>query len=515
MTPEQVARLEILRCDFGQYAPRALKIKAKSGNIVDFILNEAQEKAWAMMREQERRTGKIRAIILKGRQQGLSTMTEGLLFQRTSLYRGKEAVVMAHKADSSAAIFGMVRRYYDECPRALKPKLTSANAAELKFGVLGSGYRVATAGSSAIGRGWTAQFLHASEFAFWDNAAEHFSGIGQAIPDADGTIVVIESTANAPGDEFHKQWQRAEAGKSDYIAIFIPWFIQSEYQRPVPKDFALSEEEIAYMEAHGLKLEQMAWRRNKIEGDFGGDVNRFCREYPATPAEAFIDSGKNPYIKGELVTKARKQDPKLIENSRAPLVLGVDVARFGDDRTVFVPRKGRVTMKPIVFNQMDTMETAGNVARWIMENDPDKVFVDVIGIGAGVVDRLHELGYRKLVQGVASSEAAHDKEQYRNKRAEMWGEMREYLSDVSPVSLPDLDDLHGDLVSPSYSYDSAGRLLIESKENMKKRGVRSPDIADALALTFSYPVAPRKVEGKTSMRDRLKGKRTTKSPMAA
>lgn len=133
---------------------------------------------------------------------------------------------------------------------------------------------------------------------------------------------------------------------------------------------------------------------------------------------------------------------------------------------------------------LDTMQVAGLVVHHIRVDKPVRVFIDVIGLGAGVVDRLRELGYGEKVMAVNWAERAEEPERYRNRRAEGWSRMKEWLRD-RPARIPDHDALAQDLLQPGYRYDSSGRLLIESKEEIKKRGAPSPDLADALALTFA------------------------------
>jgi hypothetical protein len=110
------------------------------------------------------------------------------------------------------------------------------------------------------------------------------------------------------------------------------------------------------------------------------------------------------------------------------------------------------------------------------------------GLGAGVVDRLNELGHKDLVIAVNAGSKSLDDQKYSNKRAEMWGKCANWLEDI-PVQIPDIDSLHADLCGIRYSFDSNSRLVMEKKEDMKKRGIRSSDEADALCLTFAYPVA--------------------------
>lgn len=172
----------------------------------------------------------------------------------------------------------------------------------------------------------------------------------------------------------------------------------------------------------------------------------------------------------------------------APMILGVDPARFGDDRTVILPRRGVVAFPPIILRGADNMQVAARVAREIEDRDPDAVFIDS-GAGAGVIDRLRQLGFDVIevpFGGKANMEA-----QFVNRRSEMWWLMKEWIE--SSGSIPSDQDLIQELSTPTYWFDASGRKVLESKDEIKKRlqGGGSPDIADALALTFASPVAVR------------------------
>src|SRR5207249_1718562 len=138
------------------------------------------------------------------------------------------------------------------------------NAKELYFDELGSGYKVGTAGTKGVGRSATLQLFHGSEVAFWPFAESHAAGILQAIADEPGTECILESTANGVGNFFHQTWRDAEAGRNDYIAIFVPWYWQEEYRKAPAPDFALDPQERDYAALYGLDPAQMAWRRAKI-----------------------------------------------------------------------------------------------------------------------------------------------------------------------------------------------------------------------------------------------------------
>ena len=165
-------------------------------------------------------------------------------------------------------------------------------------------------------------------------------------------------------------------------------------------------------------------------------------------------------------------------------VLSVDVARFGDDQTVLLQRHGHRVLPLRKFRGLDTMQVAAMVAEVIGDWQPDCTFVDGAGLGAGVVDRLRSLNYRVI--DVQAGSSPDDKEKYANKRAEMWGRMREWLR--GDVALPDDDGLKSSLTGLEYGYNNKMAIQLEKKEDMKKRGLASPDEADALAYSFAEPV---------------------------
>lgn len=465
--------------DFDYYAPRCLSIRTKSGAIKPLVLNRAQRYLHQQIEAQKKATGKVRVIGLKGRQQGFSTYTEARFYHKTSMAFGKRATVMTHLQDSTDALFEMVKRYHTHCPDALRPPTEAASAKELLFSGRDSGYTVATAGSKGVGRGRTIQFMHASELAFWKNAEDHFAGIGQTVPDEPGTEIIIESTANGVGNLFHGLWQDAVRGRSDYLPIFVPWYWQEEYRsEPV----VLDAEEAEYAARYDCDAGQMAWRRKKIQDDFRGDTSLFDQEYPATATLAFQRVAGNPYITAQLVESARG----VVVEPKGARIMGVDVAEYGDDDTAVAFRQGRSVLPIKAWHGRGPMEVVGLVAREADDWKPELINVDCTGVGSGVADRLIELGYP--VQRVHFGSRAILEEIYKDRRAEMYGELRAWLED-RPASLPDDDVLAGELTGPQYTYDSSRRVVLESKEKMKERGIKSPDRADAVALTFATKVA--------------------------
>lgn len=169
----------------------------------------------------------------------------------------------------------------------------------------------------------------------------------------------------------------------------------------------------------------------------------------------------------------------------APRILGVDPARFGDDRSVIFKRQGLQAMKPAVYRGVDNMTLAGHVAAIIEDWSPDAVFIDA-GAGSGVIDRLRQLGHDVIEVNFGGRPS---QPEYLNKRAEMWFALRDWLR--SGGAIPNDTALKQDLAGPIYWYDAANRIQLEPKDNIKKRGLPSPDMADALALTFAHPVTKR------------------------
>jgi hypothetical protein len=209
----------------------------------------------------------------------------------------------------------------------------------------------------------------------------------------------------------------------------------------------------------------------------------------------FPRSGSMQFISSELVEAAAKREP--IPLLTDPLILGVDVARFGDDQSVIWARKGRDarSIPPIRLRGVDTMQLAGRVAECVTEWHANAVFVDGGGVGGGVIDRLRQLGVAVIeVQFGGKADRvslSEERPAYFNKRSEMWGNLREWLAGGS---IPDDPEIRADLVGPQYAFVVAGgrdAIALERKRDMKLRGLASPDLADSLCLTFAYPVAPR------------------------
>lgn len=299
-----------LRDDFRFYAPRVLKIRTKKGKIEPFHLNWAQEQLQQVIDDQLDTTGMVRVVILKARQLGLSTHVGGRLYQKTSQNHAQKTIVMTHKTDSTKALFDMTKRFHAHCPEAVKPSTKYSSKKELDFDLLDSQYMVATAGGDGVGRGETITLAHLSELAFWPEATarENFNGLLQAIPNEPGTEVYIESTANGVTGPFYETWQKAVSGENGYYPLFIPWFVDPSYRRAVPEGFEKTPEEEELADKFSLDDGQLMFRRIKV-AENGREM--FMQEYPATPEEAFISTGR-PVFNSEQLVKMLDQAPDFI-----------------------------------------------------------------------------------------------------------------------------------------------------------------------------------------------------------
>lgn len=501
-SPEELAACQKLKDDLEFYTSKCLKIRTKSGSIEPFVMNKAQKYLHAKLEAQLLEIGKVRALILKGRQQGCSTYVGARFYHKATHSYGQRVFILTHEQDATDNLFEMVNRYHEHCPELVKPHTGASNAKELDFDILDSSYRVGTAGAKAVGRSQTLQLFHASEYAFWPNADLHAAGVLQAVPELLGTEIIKESTANGMGNQFHIEWQKAEAGQSEYIAIFIPWFWQDEYRTPMPPDFTLSDDGILYQTAHGLDNEQMVWRANKI-ADLGELL--FMQEYPATASEAFQLTGHDSYITSASVLKARKNKCE----AYGPRVGGADPSWGGEDRFSLAIRQGRVLERIESRMKILPVDAANWLKQVIDEEKLDRLFVDVGGGGIGTIDILHAFGepYKSIVVAVNFGSSPQESPKVAvtgtdakikqkggpaNRRAEMWMRSKKWLEDVGEAQIPDLDSLQTDACAPGYKHNMYGQLLIEAKQDMKSRGLRSPDEWDAVVLTFASPVGERK-----------------------
>ena len=317
-----------------KYIENLLKIKDKNSKIVPFKLNEPQTKLYNTIKELKQQHKPVRIIILKARQMGFSTLTEAILFKETATKHNVTSGIIAHESKATNNLFNMSKLYYDNLPEPMKPQLQNRNAQELIFNNttntgLNSKIICMTADKDA-GRSGTYNFLHLSEFAFWQgNKEEAFTSLMQTVPNNENSIVIIESTAN--GYEYFKTlWDKATNKETDFVPVFVGWNELTEYSIPYT-GFEKTEEEITLQKNYNLTDDQLEWRRWCIRNNCAGDIKKFNQEYPICPEEAFISSGNCVF------------DTEIIHNRLGELKKPLKVGWFEYDYDDTLPALGKLT----------------------------------------------------------------------------------------------------------------------------------------------------------------------------
>jgi hypothetical protein len=513
-------RVAMWKADLRLFAKEALRIRTKSGDIAPLILNEAQMILHSAAEKQLREEKWVRLLGLKGRRQGFSSYVAGRGYWRATLWDRQRIYILSHEMNSSNVLFDMVQLMQEHNP--FPPLVGTDNAKELEFIKRGSSYAVATAGQKAGGRGGAISFFHGSEAAWWVSAADHFASSVQAVDEVrgqwgvlwqepanplpfekgKGTIegwvkapseIWLETTSAGPSGEFWKRYMEAMKGTGRYRAVFVPWTVQKEYVEYgdfTPLQEAEEEGELSeleYQQVYGLTNEQMLWRRSKIQDV--GSIGKFRQEYPIDVTEAFAAANiEGVFIKPALVLRARKRQ---IADPDAPLIVGVDPAGAGGDRFAVAFRRGDKILKVMHRNKIEHEEAVAWLSSIIDEHKPSRMNIDRGSMGAAIVTALRNMNkkYSDIVKGIDFGATSRAKQANPgragpwNKRAEMYGDLREWL--VEGGAIPDDDDLASDISGPKIKWRANNDWLLESKQDMKARGLRSSDLADACALTFA------------------------------
>lgn len=508
------------RCaeDFPFFAATCLKIRDPDGNIIPLRLNRNQRHLHERVEAHFKKHGKVRIVLTKARQGGLSTYVQARFYWQ--LWRSRRALrafILTHDDAATSNLFGMAQRFQDLMPPHLKPVPKVGNAKELVFAANDCGYQVATAGGKAIGRSYTIQLLHCSEVPSWPNAEEHLESLlVTALSKGPGSESFIEATAKGVGNVYHRYAMAAARGDSDYELVFEPWFWTERYRERCPQSFAETcpDEFSEYGEMHALDWEQLYWfykTNREIAQGKGADINRIHpitrQEFPATFEEAFQTSGDS-FIPALSVLRARKPEKPIV--GRGPVILGIDPAR-DTDNVGLIDRCGRrmgericEVWKP----DGNTVYLAQRLASLITRLNPDMINIDAGGNGADLYDILSDMGHgdRINVVNFGSSPVGNGPtgdRMYENRRAEMWDTMRDWFETEGGVQIPDDDNLHIDLTSAVWGpratrYSTNNALIMEKKDYIKERIGHSPDLGDAAALTHAVPLAPTMLSAQTA-----------------
>lgn len=488
----RAAKLQLLaraHKDFEFFAEHCLKIRDKEQRLVPFVLNPPQRIIHQAVEAQLAKTGKVRAIVLKSRRIGCSSYVAARFYRYASMREGQSVAIVAHIQKTTGTLYRIVKRFHEHNP--LAPHVGASNIREMVFDKLDSRYSVFSAETGEGGRGEDINLVHGSEFAYYARPQEIQAGLFSAVPDKPGTEIIIESTAAGPTGEFYEIWQDAKAGRNEYLPVFVPWSADPDCYREPPPGFEPETErisdttpsEVELMELYGLSLGQIAWRRATMNGP--RNLGRFLREYPLTEEEAFSASSTYSLINPADVLRARKA--KI--NHHGDKVIGVDPAGTGEDLFAVALRQGNVVRWVQTRERVSANEAVAWIKALIEEHGPVAVNIDVGGGGGGdaIVSLLRDDPIAaKVVNGINFSGRAQaklarpDKPGPANRRAEMWGRLRDWLAGDAAVSLPDDEEITKDLAMPVVKELAAGDWRLESK-----KGARSPDRGDAIALTFA------------------------------
>lgn len=313
---ESVTRQVVARAlaDFEFFCAACVKIKAKDGRVVPLILNREQKELVRAVETRMAARKPVLVAVLKSRQVGVSTLIEARLLWRAlrgdGAYRG---IVLAHEKEAARRIFGIARFAVDNLPEWFKLhtgfKEEYHTKYELSFAHTGSSIYVTSADSKEPGRSGTINLVHLSEAGFYDDAESLVEALFAAVPLLDpNTEVYVESTGNGLANWFYNTFWAAWNGKSDYTALFWPWYVHDEYRMPVPENVQVDvpDEYSDLVERGDVTLEQLWWRQWQLNNVYSGDVSRFAREFPATPMEAFTARTSSVFNQAAVASRLRE-----------------------------------------------------------------------------------------------------------------------------------------------------------------------------------------------------------------
>lgn len=279
-----------------------LKIQTKDQKLVPLRLNEAQKYFLRIVMEVMSQNKPVRLVVLKARQMGISTFIEAFLFTMAMLNPDTNCLIVSHSRDSSKRIYRMSEVFLDNLPPEIRPMVSSRTQNLVRFENpddqsrvdnpgLRSQIQIGTAKNLDLGASFTLHAVHASEVARkgWADPETTMLSITNAVPYLPGTFIAVESTAQGMGGYFYELWQRAMSGKSEWVPVFIPWFIVKEYEMELSEEergamlSSLTEEEKYLMSEFSpvMTLEKLAWRRKTIDIECQGKISLFRQEYPS------------------------------------------------------------------------------------------------------------------------------------------------------------------------------------------------------------------------------------------
>jgi hypothetical protein len=288
--------------DHTEFCRQCLTVETLEGRVVPLELGPAQERLNALVRQQRERSKPVRIIVLKARRVQISTAAAAQNFHGTPFRSGQHCAVIAHDWDTAENLSKMYQRFerdYKPFGGVIRLPDRANKADEQPEWTNGSWIKIATARNANFGRSFNIRRLQLDEFAFYDNPRALMTSLMAAVPKDPDTMVIIPSTANGIGNEFHRLWLEASDPQSgsEWVPMFFAWWEHpsNRMKLDIPPDRfqgSLSREEREMMGRYNLTLEQLRWRRWVIKNDLGGSEARFRQEHPGCPEEAFVASGR-------------------------------------------------------------------------------------------------------------------------------------------------------------------------------------------------------------------------------
>jgi hypothetical protein len=317
------------RCshDFEYFCSKELVIDRKGGGSpAPLVFNHAQKYVWEQLSKQWESTGMIRANILKGRQQGMSTLVAALIFWKAVTTPCSNATLVSKDYKATKSLFDKIKRFTYDSPLDKSIIAETCNLDEIRFSGTQSLIRMNTARSDQSQRGSTNQALFLSEAPYWENGVDQVSALFDSVARVAGTIIILESTAKGKDQLFYENYRMGLRDDSDWISIFVPWYWQEEYRIPLKagEEFEATGSEQLLVSQYGLSVEQLKWRRNKLmEYRRADPLSEFRREYPSCPADCFETSVDSTFFDISQVRESMGNNA--FECSGENLYVGVDI----------------------------------------------------------------------------------------------------------------------------------------------------------------------------------------------
>lgn len=469
------------RDHFRAFAFDCLHIALEAGGVGRLDFNPTQLELHRRLEEQRQLTGKVRAVVLKPRREGMSTYIGARFFHKTIFGDGIHTTITTHLDEATKTLFRMVKLFHAQMPAELRPAAGEDSANSLSFTANRSRYALTTARSTSAGRGSLAHLFHGSEVAYWHNAEDVVASVVETVGNQPGTEIIFESTG-APGTYFEDLWYKAVKG-GGMMPVFFPWYESARNRADANGLIPDAAEKELLATFPGMTPENLAFRREKLTLS---SEAKFRREYPATPADAFSADEKEAFIAPEIVERAAAR--RLEPFADLPRILGVDPSQTADgDFTGMCLRQGCRVLKVAKFRRETVQERADVIRRFFEQHRADHLFIDQGGSGKEIYDLLIQWGMgRNNLTLVPFGAKASNSRLYPNKRVEMYADARNWLIEEGSI-INDLE-FKAELSLTKAKINNNGQEVLESKRGMR----RSPNLADAFALTFAYPVTARR-----------------------